>query len=119
MMPEASGRHPHQPAGADAEGRFLAELVKLRSQTLLGTTIVGHGSLVTSELGHPAGTPFVLIQVDCSDEAEYAEAELAEIAGIAGDWHGGWCGRRVSGDYVMERKIFPTLQRLAAAGSSS
>jgi hypothetical protein len=83
-------------------------------RVLPGVTIVGHGTLQDDDAGHPAGTDFVLIQADCVDEARLACEELAPIAQIPEDaWHGSWAPKRVNGQYVLERKIFPTLELLS------
>lgn len=91
----------------------MARLISDRVRPLLGVSVVGHGLLSEPEHGHPVGTPYVVIRADCTDEAYYAEEELAEVARIRGDWHAGWRGRRVSGDYVLERRVFPTFSLLA------
>ncbi len=81
-----------------------------RVRPLLGLKVVGHGSLDVEELGHGPGTDYVVIQADCVDVARMACEELSPIARIPKDsWHGTWLPKRVNGQYVLERKIFPTL----------
>lgn len=75
---------------------------------LVGVQVVGHGVLRAEEMGHPVGTPFIVIQADSVDEAQMASEDLAEFARIpAAEWHGTWSPRRAFGRYVLERKLFP------------
>jgi hypothetical protein len=86
-----------------------------RVRALAGVSVVGYGRLEAEEFGHKVGTDYVLIQADCVDEAWMAREELSSVARIPEDaWHGSWTPRRVNGRYVLERKIFPTIDQISA-----
>jgi hypothetical protein len=92
----------------------LAMATEYRVRVLPGVKIVGHGRLEADEAGHRVGTDYVVIQADCVDEARMACEELAPISRIPEEaWHGSWAPKRVNGQYVLERKIFPTLELLS------
>lgn len=104
-----------QIAAKGSDSLDLAMATDQSVRPLLGVKVVGHGKLEVEELGHHPGTDYVVIQADCVDVARMACEELSPIARIPKDsWHGTWMPKRVSGQYVLERKIFPTLESVTA-----
>lgn len=104
-----------QIAARSSASLDLAMATEQKVRPLLGVKVVGHGSLEVEELGHRPGTGYVIIQADCVDVAWMACEELSPIARIPEDaWHGTWLPKRVNGQYVLERKIFPTLESVTS-----
>jgi hypothetical protein len=100
---------PHR----DEADELALELDQLLGSSL-GFEVASYGRLDESEDGHERGTPFILVRAACVDDAIGAEEMLGPIARVPLEtWHGTWRSRRISGRYVLERKIYPTDELLA------
>ena len=87
-------------------------MARLRGRTAIRIACVG--CLAQCEAGHPAGTPYVVIQADNAMNREIARSLLRDCSSTTDlAWNFGWTARYLlNGERVTELTLYPATSML-------
>lgn len=91
----------------------MARDLKSQCWSSRGVGVGLSGVLSEPRDGHPAGTPYVVIQAACVDDAIFAEEWLGDVARVpVPSWHGTWEVCAPTSEFLLQRPIYPNADEL-------